>query len=189
MRAFILVMAMCCAAGRSLAQDAEAEQRAKEIDAFCAKALCREARKVSLTREDGGTFEAAVPKLPIVLPNGWITLYPGEEIHIELAFANGAMKSARAVARPRRPADTVTFKLAQQPGKPDMTLSVSHGLSHTLKYSVGLMLPSGGGVFGTTSCPVRPALVTNEHWPHPVFQLVITNVRLLPEGASLNCER
>ena len=142
-----------------------------------------------LIREDGGSFETTVPKLPIVLPNGWITLYPGEEIHIEFAFAGGVMKSARAVAKPRRPADTATFKLVQLPGKPDMTLSVSHGLSQTLKYSVGLMLPSGGGVFGTTSCPVRPALVTNEHWPHPVFQLVITNVRLLPEGASLNCER
>ena len=175
------------APGIGRAQD-EAEQRAKEIEAVCSKAHCREARTVSLRLEDGSTFERAVPRLPIVLPNGWITVYPGEEIHVELIMARDAIKSARAVAKPVRRNATLTFKLSQQPGRADTVLTVSHGLPQNIKYSLGMMLPSGGQLYATTSCPVQPGLTTHETWAHPVFQVVVRDLRFLPEGAPLNCE-
>ncbi|HUQ26167.1 MAG TPA: hypothetical protein VM140_10880 [Burkholderiales bacterium] len=172
--------------GAGRAQD-EAEQRAKEIEAFCSKAHCREARTVSVRLEDGSTFERAVPRLPIVLPNGWITIYPGEEIHVELSLAQGTIKSARAVAKPVRDA-TLTFKLTQPPGRADTVLDVSHGLPRNIKYTLAMMLPSGGQLYATTSCPVQPNLTTHETWTHPVFQVVIRDLRFLPEGAPLNCD-
>ena len=184
----ISVLCLLGASGAGQAQDSEAEKRAREIEAVCSKAHCREARTVSVRLEDGSTFERAVPRLPIVLPNGWITVYPGEEIHVELAMARDTVKSARAVAKPVRRNATVTFKLIQQPGRADMQLAVTHALPQNLKYSMGMMLPTGGQLFATPSCPVAPGVTTHETWPHPVFQLVIRDLRFLPEGAPLTCE-
>jgi len=189
MRLWIGLLAMLCLPGAARAQDAEAEQRAKEIEAVCSKAHCRPARTVSVRLEDGSNFERAVPRLPIVLPNGWITLYPGEEIHVELAVAGDAIKSARAVARPVRRNSTVTFKLSQRPGNADMQLAVTHALPQNLKYNMGMMLPTGGQLIATPSCPVPPGVTTHETWTHPVFQLVIRDLRFLPEGAPLTCEK
>jgi len=172
------------------AQAGDAEQRAKEIEAACAKAHCRPARTVRLRQENGTTFERDVPRLPIVLPsNGWITVYPGEEIHVQLVMKGDAIRSARAVPKVTRPGATVTFKLVQEPGRPDMRLTVSSGLPQNLKYNLNVMLPTGGPLYPTTSCPVEPGLTMHETWPHPVFQLVIKDLRFLREGASLNCER
>jgi len=190
MRLSLAIVALCCLpGGPAAAQDAEAEQRAKEIEAVCSKTYCRPARTVRLLREDGSMFEREVPRLPIVLPTGWITVYPGEEIHVELTLARGTIRSARAVAKVARPNSTLTFKLSQQPGRADMQLAVSHSLPQTLKYSLGMMLPSGGQVYATASCPVPPGLTTYETWPNPVFQLVIRDLRLLPEGTPLTCEK
>jgi len=189
MRFWIGMVVLLCLPGAARAQDSEAEQRAREIEAVCSKAHCREARTVSVRLEDGSTFERAIPRLPIVLPNGWITLFPGEEVHIELTIARDAIKSARAVAKPVRRNATVTFKLSQQPGRAETLLAVTHALPQSLKYSMGMMLPSGGQLFATPSCPVAPGVTTHETWPHPVFQLVIRDLRFLPEGAPLTCER
>ena len=171
------------------AQAPEAEQRAKEIEAVCAKAHCRSARMVRLRLEDGKTFEKEVPRLPIVLPNGWITVYPGEEVHIELAVKGDAIRSTRAVPKVTRPNSTLTFKLEQQPSGTDMQLTVTNRLPHNLKYRVDMMLPTGGQLLPTTSCPVQPGLTAHEAWTHPVFQLVIRDLRFLPEDTPLNCER
>lgn len=173
----------------ALAQAPDAEQRAKEIEAVCAKAHCRPSRTVHLRLEDGKAFEKDVPRLPIVLPNGWITVYPGEEIHVELAIKDDAIRSARAVPKVTRPNATVTFKLAQQPNGADMQLVVSNRLPRNLKYRVDMMLPTGGQLIPTTSCPVQPGLTAHETWAHPVFQLVIRDLHFLPEDAPLNCER
>ena len=180
----LVCLLIACAAR---AQDADAEKRAKEIEAVCAKAHCREARTVRLRLEDGRAFEREVPRLPVVLPNGWITVYPGEEIHVELRLAGDAIRSARAVAKVARPATTVTFKLSQRPGSADMVLAVSHRMPQNLKYTLGMMLPSGGEVFATESCPVQPGATVYETWPHAVFQLVIKDLHFLPQGASLAC--
>jgi hypothetical protein len=59
----------------------------------------------------------------------------------------------------------------------------------SLKYSVDLMLPAGGDLLPTSSCPAQPDLITSETWPQPVFQLVIKDLRLLPDGAPLSCGR
>lgn len=177
---FALLLAM-----PALAQDAEAEQRAKEIEAFCAKTHCRPARTVRLRLEDGSSFEKDVPRLPIVLPNGWITLFAGEQVHIELTADRDAL-AARAVPKVVSPKSTVSFRLTQTDGA-GMRLAVSHNLPASLKFSLGMMLPSGGDLRGAPSCAVGAGVVSYETFPHPVFQLVIVNLRFLPEGAALSC--
>lgn len=174
----------------ALGQPSEAEQRAKEIEAVCAKAHCRSARTVSLRLENGKTFERDVPRLPIVLPDGLITVFPGEEIHIELRIADGAIKSARAVPKVARRSSTVSFRLGQAPGHVASELTVTNGLPHNLKFTAVMMLPSTGRqLHPAATCPVQPGLSAHETWPQPVFQLVISNLRILPEDDPLNCDR
>jgi len=171
------------------AQSPDAEQRAKEIEAVCAKAYCRPARTVRLRLEDGKTFEREVPRLPIITRDGLITVFPGEEVHIELTVGGGVIKSARAVPKVRKPNSTVSFRLVQPPNGADVQLVVSNRLPQNLKYRVDMMLPTGGRLLPTTSCPVQPGLTAHETWSHPVFQLVISDLRFLPADAPLNCGR
>jgi hypothetical protein len=184
-----ILLPLALLSGPAAGQGDDAEQRAKEIEAYCSKAHCRPAQTVRLRREDGSTFERPVPRLPIVLPNGWITIFPGEEVHVELTVAGNAIRSARAVPKVVRPKTTLTFRLRQPPESTAMVLAVSHGLPQAIKYSVDLMLPAGGDMLPAASCPVQPEVITNETWPEPVFQLVIKDLRFLREGASLSCGR
>lgn len=137
--------------------------------------------------EDGSVFEREVPRLPIVLPNGWITVFAGEEVHVELTTAQGAIKSVRAVPKVTRRSTTVSFRLRQVPGRAETELTVTNGLPRNLKYSVGMMLPTGGQVYPAPSCPVQPGLAGHETLAQPVFQLVIRDLRFLPLDAPLNC--
>jgi hypothetical protein len=180
-----VIACLLLASTSALPQAPDAEQRAKEIAAFCAKAYCRPARTVRVRLEDGSTFEKEVPRLPIVLPNGWITVFAGEQVHIELTADKGNL-AARAVPKVANPKTTVSFRLVQTEGAA-MRLAVSHNLPASLKYSLGLMLPTGSGLQASPSCAVAAGAVTNETWDYPVFQAVIVNLRFLPAGAALSC--
>jgi hypothetical protein len=107
------------------AQVDEAEQRAKEIDAYCRTAYCRAPRTVRVNLDNGGTFEREVPRLPIVLPNGWITIFAGEVIHVELTLEKGKVTAARAVPKVTNRNSTITFRLRQQPGSANSELTVT----------------------------------------------------------------
>lgn len=185
MRFSIGMVAMLCLLGAARAQDGEAELRAKEIEAVCSKAHCREARTVRVRREDGSTFEWNVPRLPIVTRDGLITVFAGEQVHVELTVDKDAL-AVRAVPKVVRPKSTVSFRLTQTDGTA-MRLTVSHNLPANLKYSLGLMLPAGGGLQTAPSCAAASGTVATETWPYPVFQVVITNLRFLPAGAPLSC--
>lgn len=138
-----------------------------------------------LRLEDGSSFEKDVPRLPIVLPNGWITVFAGEQVHIELT-ADKDNLAARAVPKVASAKSTVSFRLTQSDGA-GMRLAVSHNLPASLKFSLGMMLPSGGELHRAPSCAVGSGAVSYETFEHPVFQLVIANLRFLPEGAALSC--
>jgi len=183
----LLIAAFSVLCAPAVAQESEAEQRAREIEAVCSKAHCRDARTVQVRQQDGTTFERAVPRLPIVLPNGWITVFAGEEVHIELTVAKGAIRSARAVAKVSGRANTVSFRLRQQAGRADTELVVTNRLPQHLKYTLGMMLPAGGPVRPAPSCPVQTGLTSHETWAEPVFQVVISDLRFLPEDAPLTC--
>lgn len=165
----------------------EAEQRAKEIDAYCRTAFCRPPRTVRVSLEDGSTFERAVPRLPIVLPNGWITIFAGEVIHVELTMEKGKVTSARAVPNVTKRNATITFRLRQQPGSAQSELTVTSRLPRNLKYNLSVMLPSGGEPRSSPSCPVQAGLTGHETWLQPVFQAVIRDLRLLADDAPLSC--
>jgi hypothetical protein len=123
-----------------------------------------------------------------VTPNGWITVYPGETVYVEVQTRGNKIVNVRAVSKPERPAATITFKFDQVDGDPGSMLVVTNPLRSKLKYDLGFMPVSSDQIVGTSSCPVRAGLKSFESWPHPIFQLVIANLRLMPDAAVARCE-
>src|SRR4051794_21112519 len=136
----------------SLALPAQAQdippdpQTARELEEACRKAYCRPARKVAMRRDDGSAFEVDVPKLPIVLPNGWITVFTGEQVIVEFSLEADGTARARAVPKLARPRISATFRLSQEPGAADSVLSVTHGFSQPMRFRLATMVPGTPGL-------------------------------------------
>jgi hypothetical protein len=43
-------------------------------------------------------------------------------------------------------------------------------------------------VFHTSSCPVMAGTRSFEHWPFPIFQLVVMGIESVPEDGSITCD-
>ena len=130
-------------------------------------------------------FEDATP---IVLPNGWVTILPGEEVHIAFDLDGDVLGNPRAVRRPAKSQPTLSFRFSQDAETADTTLVVSSTVNRTIKFDLGMMLPDSQRFRKTSSCPVLAGQQSFENWPHPIFQLVAARFRVLPVGGAMACE-
>ena len=70
-----------------------------------------------------------------------------------------------------------------------MFLAIYNPFSRSLKYRAGVVLPGEVQPRDTSSCPVAGDYrQTRGHWPHPVDEILLTDFRLLADGAALTCE-
>jgi hypothetical protein len=99
---------------------------------------------------------------PIVLPNGWVTILPGEEIHVAFDMDGNVLRNPRAVKRPPESQPILSFRFTQDPKTADTSLVVGSTVNRMIKYDLGMMLPDGAF---KTSSPVPPGKKI-EHWPH-----------------------
>ena len=125
---------------------------------------------------------------PIVLPNGWVTILPGEEIHVAFDMDGDVLRNPRAVKRPAESQPILSFRFTQDPKTADTSLVVSSTVNRMIKYDLGMMLPESERIRKTSSCPVLPGKKGYEHWPHPIFQIVIARFRVLAPGSAMKCE-
>ena len=125
---------------------------------------------------------------PIVLPNGWIIILPGEQVHIAFDLDGDVLRNPRAVRRPVESQPTVSFRFSQDPETADTTLVVASTVKRTIKFDLGMMLPDSKRFRKTSSCPILAEQQSFEHWPHPVFQFVAARFRVLPAGGAMTCE-
>ena len=122
-------------------------------------------------------------RLPLLQPHGWITIFPGEEIFIEVDVDGDRITNPRAVRKVQNPSMTLTLKFWQEAKKKDSFLHGHKSLNPRLvKFNLGMMLVTDERLLKTTSCPVPAKLKLSEHWPHPIFQLVVANIQLLTGG-------
>lgn len=165
------------------------EEAAKDLNQICEKVLCREPTTVRMLREDGSTMEVPIRiRLPFLQPNGWLTLFPGEEVFVEVDVEGDRLINPRAVPKPANPSKTITFKFWQERARKDSFLLVTNPFRRLIKFNLGMMLPIDERFVKTTNCPVLPDKKLYEHWLHPIFQLVVANIRFLPDGADTKCE-
>jgi hypothetical protein len=91
------------------------------------------------------------------------------------------------------PDRTMTFDFQQSPELGDgthMMLVVSNPFDRHIRYRLGMMTPNSEKIYATSNCPVGPKIKVIEHWPHPIFQLVFTDMKLVDkETDDLSCRQ
>jgi hypothetical protein len=166
----------------------------EELVALCKEIMCRPSQPVNLKLSEEETLDITVRFPTPIIADGLVTVYPGETVYVEATVdPDGWLTDLKAVAENRKPKSTLTFHLWQEPDIGDglgMLLTVNSPFGQIIKYRLGMMLPDGGDLYSTSSCPLRPGITVSEHWPHPIFQIVATDFRLVAddsEGAT-TCE-
>jgi hypothetical protein len=170
----------------------DAEIRA-EVEALCRKVLCRTPARISLKLADGQTFEVLPDSPTPIVTGGMITVYPGETVYVEASIEGDSLVGLTAVPTKVHPEKTLVFRLRQDPGIGDgagMILQVESPFAEVLKYRLAMMLPTGDELVKTSACPLHPAKTVYESWPHPIYQIVATDFRVVDaeSAAARTCE-
>jgi hypothetical protein len=183
----------CVAVPEEAAQsDPEASVQA-ELEELCQSVLCRDPVPIQLKLPDGDLFEMT-PTLPTpIAAGGLVTVYPGETVMIEATVEGTRLVDLTAVPEVRQPERTLVLRLRQEPSIDDgtgMILELESPFAGVLKFRLGMMLPSSGDLFKTSSCPLHAERPLIEAWPHPIFQIVATDFHFVdPESKSATtCE-
>lgn len=161
----------------------------EKLKELCQQILCRDPRPVRLTLEDGNAFETQL-KLPLpIVQNEWISILPGESLFVEGDVEGDRLINLRAVRENKVPEKTVQLRFWQEmtSGKPAMFLLLKQPFAKWLKYHAVMMLPNSEQMYKTSSCPISnvPAY---EMWPHPIFQLILFDLRFVEQGKDTKCE-
>jgi hypothetical protein len=164
----------------------------EEFKKVCEQMPCRKNVKISLKTQKGMfNFRAAL--FPPVVQETFITLIPGENLFVEATVQEDHLINLAVVKQVANPGRTISFEFHQTDELGDgthMVLMVKNPFEKHLRYRLGMMLPDGDTVYATTSCPVGPKIMIMEHWPHPIFQLIFTEMRLVDEtNDDLACKQ
>ncbi len=170
----------------------DAEIRA-EIEQLCRQVLCRKPTRISLKLPEGESFEMLPASPTPIVSGGLITVHPGETVYVEARVEAGRLVGLTAVPTNSHPEKTLVFELQQATDIGDgtgMTLEVASPFAEVLKYRLGMMLPRKNEVVKTSACPLHRGRTTIEHWPHPIYQIVATDFRVVDPAsdATETCE-
>lgn len=170
------------------ARGAEARGMGLEDEArMCAAVGCRRNVTIRLQREDGGVFHRRYPVFPPPVQEGSIMILPGETLFVEAEVQGDRLVGLRAVERVTAPEKTLVARFEQlEDGA--MLLSLQNPFRRHLKFHMAFMPLDQDRMFKTSSCPVVPGGSAFEHWPFPIFQLLLFQPRLLEQDAAGVCE-
>ncbi len=155
---------------------------------LCKQVFCR-APTVRLRVDAEHVYEQpAGDPVPVLLPNGWVSIYPGETIYVEVERKDGRLKLLRAVPQLEKPDTTLVLKFEQLEGKPDVMLTVNNPLAVDIRFRMGFMGLDSDRLRATSSCPVLAGKSLFEHWPHPIFQLILADAQVLGEADDHGCK-
>lgn len=150
----------------------------------CSRVLCRPPQTVRIVTGPG-TVDETVIGLPLpYIVDGLVLLFPGEKLFIEANVEGDRLVNLTAVKAVREPARTFVLEMRQN-SNGDTIFTATNPFPRRVKYH--LRMVDGGSLRETSSCPVREnGGFAIEHWPHPIFQLVLTEPRFV-DGA-MRCE-
>ena len=154
----------------------------------CQRALCRAPAIVHVVLKDGTAKDVPSQAAnPIVLSNGSATVRLGEQVHLAVDLQGDTIKTLRAVKSPTDANDAISLRLSQDATTRDSLLVVENGADRMLKLDLGLVAHDSDRIVKTPSCPVGPGKSLYEHWPQPVYEVVVTRIRVLPAGSPATC--
>ncbi len=165
------------------------EEARKSLEKYCRENLCREPKVTRIIRKDGSVFEdkKAPVALPIVLPNGVVTIMQGEEVRVAFDVDGDKLSNPRAVPLTGNASNALTFKLSQDE-KGNTILRIRSDLPSMVKFQLGMMLLNSDQIRSTSSCPVAADSSSYEHWPEPIYQILVAEIRVLPKEAPMVCK-
>lgn len=174
----------------ALAQDTQAGANtgAAELTQACALTKCQRDVHVVLRQRDGKPFDKTFPLLPAAVQEMGIVIVAGQTLYIEAEVLGNRLVKMLAVDQIRTPERTITAKLEQEKGKDGlMILTLTNPFGRALKFNMDMMRLDAEGLVRTSSCPVAAGKVLYESWLEPIFQLRLSNPRLLDADNKMEC--
>lgn len=185
--AFILCVAAAAAAPTpTVAQD---EDPVAALAKICAETRCHPPGTIKIIMDDGATKEFPSEHAWPIVYDGFVAIFPGVTLYIAGEVVDGKIVNLRAVDKQEQPVNVIELRMYQEEGKPDTFLTVTNYFQEIIKYRAGMMLPTSDEVRRTSSCAVMSGPISIEHWPHAVFQLLLTDFHVVDatEG-QIRCE-
>jgi hypothetical protein len=138
----------------------------------------REPFTLQLHVDNGLVYEERFSKAPYLAASS-VFLFAGDNFGVNVTIDGDAI-SAMRLEKDAAKAD-VAFKFTQEKGadgKLMMLLVLQNRLKRPLVVDGFMTVPGKKGIYKTRILPVRSGLGSYEAWPHPIVQLVLTNLRL-----------
>ncbi len=161
-----------------------------ESDAlFCQNRSCRGHTVVDVRRDNEKAFELEVSMAPPVVQEGIVMILAGETLYIEAREAPTRLVHLRHVGNVDEPERTLTLRLwqATETAGTDTVFEVQNPFSRPIKFVLAMQTPESDELIPAPSCAVAPGETAAEHWPHAVFQLVVSGFALLDPGQLHSC--
>lgn len=174
----------------AFAEPKKAESSDVSLREICRIQECRKNVRVKLTQDDGTEYEKRFELYPASVQRNLVTVLMGEKLFLEVEFEDGKAKSLKSVPENVNPEKTLVLDFSQKPdSKKDSSsyLWVENPFPKPVKFNLEMMTMDGK-MSPTSSCPVEAKLKLLEHWPHAIFQLVVTNIRFLGENETKECK-
>jgi hypothetical protein len=158
---------------------------------MCQTAPCRKNVEFRLKKPDGSYFIFKSPLAPPVVQPNSITVYPGETLDFEADENPDSTLTLHLVSRVEHPEKTITVSLAQAATVADgtgMIFSIKNPFDRDIRYHMGIMSLAHERIVATSTCPVLKKIFGIEHWPYPLFQVIIGKVGFMKTGEPRSCE-
>ncbi|WP_223789652.1 hypothetical protein [Marinicella meishanensis] len=153
-----------------------------EMEVYCASNPCRQNVHFKLRTDQGVMNQKAAVYWPVI-QGEQISVLAGEAVKVAGQLQGGVFKDWHMA--PENGAGIV-FKLTQNDDDNGMRLVIKNPHDFPIKVSID-MIDLAGNLHPTSSCPVMAGGGVYEMWPHPIPELLISNVRKAGEEAK-TCE-
>ena len=142
------------------------------------KVNLRAAREIEVSVEEGKTEKMKVPEGAYLSKDGTLTLYPGDEVHLEFS-EDGKPSIVAEVVKPER---TVSFRLSNQKGMTMLFRSTE--MQPTVAMDC-MNRGTGSDKFSRTNLrPTEKGLAAGDSWPGDVWTLQLSNFEVTDRPAD-----
>jgi hypothetical protein len=141
----------------------------------------REPFTLKLPIDNESYYEQEYPKIPYVIENN-IFIFPKEKFRVGITVVDG--KVTQAKYDPDGKSDQYfefEFKprISDSDGEVSMMLTTKNQTKHDLIFDALMVVPDKQSPLKTSILPIASGLSSYESWPHPILQLMLTNIRVV----------
>ncbi|WP_050026644.1 hypothetical protein [Verrucomicrobium sp. BvORR034] len=142
----------------------------------------RPASTVKIVQPDGTKQEIKLPARELLASDGSLTLYPGDEVHLEFEEKAGKLSNPKVVATVAAPERTITFEMTHQ--KEITILSRTTKIQQTVAMDCGNRSGKREAYSPTNIRPTEKGLASFDSWPGSVWSIKLTNIEVSDRSAQ-----